>query len=193
MRFRQSAFSFISSAIVGVWLGHATTTWRRVSCVVLCVGVVCGLAWQAAEWQMQHQRLTERRESVARQLAQLEPRKPVAKVSVMPLSAHVVTRYNLAVRLLNTPWSDVFDGLERQAQADIGLTLLEPDIEQGKLRVQAEAKHIDTLIIYAQRLAADSAFGSLTLTQHETNEQDVNRPARLSFDVQVHSFGGATR
>ena len=117
--------------------------------------------------------------------ARFTARKPPAKAPSRALSSIEVARHNTAVGQLNTPWSDVFNGLERQAQADIGLTVLEPDTKRGALRVQAEAKDIDRLLTYAEQLASDPAFGKLNLQQHETNEQDPNRPARLSFEVRL--------
>lgn len=169
------------------WLGHGTGMKARVLALAALAAATGLLVWQLRDWSDKHQALlqeAERLQSLQRKAALLVP--PARRPEVA-LSPREVARHNLAAGQLNSPWSDIFDGLERTAQNDVGLTLLEPDTKRGTLRVQAEAKKIDSLLAYAQLVAADSAFSGLALLQHETNEQDANRPSRLSFDVKISS------
>jgi hypothetical protein len=104
-------------------------------------------------------------------------------------------RVNAVVNSLNMPWSELLDALERRASAEVGLTLVEPDGDKGIVKIQAEAKTIDTLLAYADDFARDASFAGVQVRQHDTNEQDANRPARLTFDVRLferpQASGGA--
>lgn len=166
------------------WLGHAAGPVSRAACAVAGLLALGLSACQGIQWHGQHSLIVQQRETLQaqRERLQAEPSQVPAKAELAPA---VVARHNLAAGQLNAPWSDIFDGLERHADADVGLTMLEPDTKKGVLNVQAEAKEIDNLIGFADELAADEAFGPLQLQQHVTNDQDSNRPVRLSFSVRL--------
>lgn len=166
------------------FLGHATTNWHRAAAIGACLAAGGLLACAADAWWREHGIRLHEREALQARRAELERRLPVRVAARPPPRTFAETaRHNVAVRQLNIPWSDILDGLERHADADVGLTAVEPDAATGMLRIQAEARHIDALFAHAQQLSSDLAFGSLVLHQHETNELDPNRPARLSFEV----------
>lgn len=68
---------------------------------------------------------------------------------------------------------------------DVSLLELEPDMATQSLRLVAEAKSIDTLMVYAQRVAADPLFTHFSLVRHETYEQGGVHLARLTFEVEL--------
>jgi len=172
------------------WLGRANTPVARACAVLACALAGSLLAEESLAWFTRHQLLDqETREVLARQAQFGRVDKPASRPAAPPLSEREVQRHNLTVAQLNVPWSDIFDGLERRSQGNVGLTLLEPDAKKGRLRIQVEARDVDTLLVYAQRLSLDPVFGALTLQEHETNDQDPNRPARLSLELRM---GGAT-
>lgn len=171
-----------------LWLGHASSRAARAAAVLGLVGCVGLAAYEGQHWQQRHAAQVAKLEALQARLARAARERP-APPPRFALSAQQVARHNAAVAQLNTPWSDVLDALERNADAQVGLTQLEPDAKRQTLRIQAEAKHVGTLIRYAERLASDAAFGRLELLQHETNEQDPNRPSRLSFELSLAAIG----
>lgn len=183
MRVRTPSIAFAQPG-ASWWLGHAAGPLSRGACVVAGLLTLALWAWQGTEWQQQHERIVEQREQLMAQRAQLQtlPAQAPARPRLGPAA---MARHNLAAGQLNAPWSDIFDGLERHAYGDVGLTMLEPDTKKGVLNVQAEAKEIGHLIGFASELAADESFGQLQLQQHVTNDQDSNRPVRLSFSVRL--------
>jgi Tfp pilus assembly protein PilN len=92
---------------------------------------------------------------------------------------------NAVIRQLNTPWQDLFDQLERSTPPDVALISIEPDARRGSIRLQAEAKTLETLLNYAAQLQQRGVLGRLTYSKHETNEQDNNKPLRLSVDIEM--------
>jgi hypothetical protein len=191
MTFRRTTF-LLGRSRADLWLGHAVgARLRAVACIALAVSFALagGLAWQ---WLQQTLQQKQTLDALARRRGQLSTAHPSATPKSPAASARDIARHNLAVSQLNVPWSDVFDALERQARPEVALTLAEPDTKKGLLHLQAEARDIDTLLVHAQRLGADPAFGDLALQQHETNDQDPNRPARLSFDLRLPAVPGAS-
>lgn len=90
---------------------------------------------------------------------------------------------NVVIQQLNIPWHDVFEQLERATPADVALLSIEPDGQRSVIKIQAEAKSLDTLLLYAAGLQQQGVFGRLTFSKHETNDQDGNKPVRLSFEL----------
>lgn len=88
-------------------------------------------------------------------------------------------------RHLNTPWPAVLDALETTTPESVALVTIEPDPQHGVVRLQAEAKTLDSLLQYAQLLTAAEPFNEVTLLKHETNERDATRPVRLSMAARL--------
>ena len=182
----------------GFWpaaLGHASTGWMRVSAVGLALAgmmalVAVGMQWLELERQQDavHVLLAEAR---ARQAA--VSGEPAPKPRAPRYSAQQLMQFNAVIRQLNTPWSEVLDALERQTPPGVALILVEPDANKRIVHVQAEAKEVDALFAYVDLLAADVAFSGAVPLQHETNEQDPTRPARLGFDLQLKPSSGFAR
>ena len=94
---------------------------------------------------------------------------------------------NAVIRQLNTPWQDLFNQLERLTPAEVALLSIEPDTRRDTLKLKAEAKTLDTLLVYAASLEQQGLFGRLTYSKHETNDQDANKPIRLSFELEMRT------
>lgn len=173
----------VQASFASSLFGHASK--RSANLAALMVLIVCVASAVFTVWQHESASTerASRRQALHQNQARLEQRvKPVAKAPVL-LSSDEVAAHNQAVQYLNIPWSLVLDTFERQTPGDVGLTLLEPDGKKASVRIQAEAKRIDALLAYSNELATDRAIEEMRLLQHETNDQDSNLPARLSFDL----------
>jgi small-conductance mechanosensitive channel len=147
-------------------------------------------------------------ESFHKQLAELEAgnaaAKPAVNTSSKKASTQAVQRalartlaadlneemrrnLNTVIRQLNTPWQDLFDQLERLTPDDIALISIEPDARRRSIKLQAEAKMLDALLVYAAGLEQQGVFGRLTYSKYETNEKDANKPTRLSFELELRT------
>lgn len=91
------------------------------------------------------------------------------------------------IRQLNTPWQDVFEQIEADTPKDIALISIEPDAKRAVLRLQAEATTLETLLSYAARVQYQGVLGLLTYSKHETNEQDPNKPIRLTVEYSLQT------
>ncbi len=99
------------------------------------------------------------------------------------LSASLRQSMRAVARQLNIPWQELFEQLERSTPSDVALVSVEPDGQRGLVRLQAEAKSLDTLLGYAASLQGQGVLGRLSYHKHETNDQDPNKPRRLTFEL----------
>jgi Tfp pilus assembly protein PilN len=173
------------------WLsGHAPARTAVLTPMALAAALACGavVAWQALQVQAELTRVRESLQAVQREKGRrpaqsAEPVKPL-------LSAQQRQGWSQMARQLNTPWAALLDALEATTPDTIALVSIEPDASQGSVRLQVEAKTLDTLLAYAKSLNSVPLFASVNLTKHETNEQDGNRPLRLSVDIRLKSRQG---
>lgn len=103
------------------------------------------------------------------------------------LSEDTRRNLNTVIRQLNTPWQDLFDQLESLTPNDVALLSIEPDARRRSIKLLAEAKTLDSLLVYAAGLEQQGVFGRLTYSKYETNEQDSNKPTRLSFELELRT------
>lgn len=106
---------------------------------------------------------------------------PPKKLEIPDAQAAAV---NTAIAQLNLPWSDIFFAIEAGTPGTIALLMIEPDTGKHFVKGMAEAKTSDGMIAYIEQLKRQELFKYVTLTKHEINGQDMNRPIRFQFEAQ---------
>lgn len=91
---------------------------------------------------------------------------------------------NGAIAQLNLPWRDLFDAVEAATPPTIALMALEPDAGKHLIKGTAEARNSEAMLAYVEALKRQSFLATVTLTRHEINAQDPNRPFRFQFEAQ---------
>ncbi|RRS02410.1 hypothetical protein EIP75_20910 [Aquabacterium soli] len=109
--------------------------------------------------------------------------RPAQKGRVPSLGVAQVQGYNRVVRQLNTPWSGILDTLEAASVPEVALLSIEPQAQEARLRLVAEARTLDSLLHYMDQLDRMPAVARVALVKHDTNERDEQRPVRLTADV----------
>jgi Tfp pilus assembly protein PilN len=170
------------------FLGQATA-WQK-ALAGAAFGLSCLFviwqAWQAwQQWQSieRSQARVQTLQAQAQETSQrTSPKSPQGTSPSAKLSNEQRQGINQVIRQLNTPWSSIFEQIEQATPAGVALIQVEPDGQQG-IKLQAESKSLDTLLAYAASLQHRGVLGSLVYSKHETNEQDTNKPIRLSFQL----------
>lgn len=181
----KRAFIGLTSTPAQVWLGRVSPASVRVLCVVACLIGAASLVGALHRWAL-----------MLEQVGALESRLAAAHIAAArgqdptrtpppKIDAQQRDQLNEVVQQMNLPWADVLNALEQRTPTDVALTLIEPDSKQSRVRLQAEARRVATLVAYADALSAQPPFGGVRLLRHETNEQDEGRPARLTFEVDL--------
>jgi len=143
------------------------------------------MALLAAQSALRHERgevevLRAQSQAQVRKQAQAQAAPAPVRAPVPEAQANAV---NAAVLQLNLPWRALHDAVQAGTPATIALLALEPDARRSTVRITAEAKSSDDMIAYVEQLQKGDWFSAVSLTRHEINEQDPNRPIRFQLDA----------
>jgi len=94
-----------------------------------------------------------------------------------------VQAVNSAIRQLNLPWRDILNALEQATPSHIALLAIEPDSTHNLIRATAEAKTADAMLGYLDRLNRSPFFVAASLTHHEINDLDAQKPFRFTIEA----------
>jgi hypothetical protein len=150
--------------------------WLFIIALVLCVTSVISLSLVGNRQQAYQDRLAEM--DSANASAQAAISRPA-----LVLSAGQVAAVNTIIQQLNFPWHRLFDTLELVTPTSIALLELMPDAKKHMIKGIAEADTMDAALNYIARLNRQSALGSVVLSKHEVNIEDVNKPVKFEFEA----------
>ena len=169
-------------------LGHASKPSAALAVLGLLGAMACGaaVAWQS--WQADNE-LAQARASLAA-LQGHKGRRSDAGAAASQTTAQQRQAWEQVARQIGTPWALLLDALEGATPEEVALVSIEPDARTGSVRLQAEARTLDTLLAYAGTLGASPLFEGVSLVKHETNEQDGNKPMRLGFELRLKARRG---
>ena len=105
--------------------------------------------------------------------------RPTRDPSTLAVSSDSISAINLAIRQLNLPWSEIFTALEDTTPENIALLSLMPDAKGQTLSIVAEAKTTDEMVDYVRLLNSNRLFDTTSISKHEINEKDSNKPVRF--------------
>ena len=154
-------------------------TWLLVLLAVLLCASAAWLGWRLLEQQRVH--------GEALEAARVKANVRVVAVVAAPMphiSDAQAAAVNDAVLQLNLPWRALQDTVAEATPANIAMLALEPDARKQSMKITAEARSADDMVGYVAKLGQQELFTEVTLTRHEINEQDPNRPIR--FQVEAH-------
>jgi hypothetical protein len=87
------------------------------------------------------------------------------------------------VRQLTVPWGALVSTLEKAAMRDVALLQLQPDADQRRLRLTAEARDREAMFAYVQRLEDSPALAEVVLVSHQVQNDDPQRPIQFSLQA----------
>ena len=82
---------------------------------------------------------------------------------------------------LQRPWQQLFAMLEAQPQDDVALLGLTPDARKGQVRIAAEARNLEAMLQYHQRLEASAELSDVSLLNHEVMMGQPEHPVRFTL------------
>ena len=87
------------------------------------------------------------------------------------------------VRELTVPWGTLIATLEAASARDVALLQLQPDADQRRLRLTAEARDRESMFAYVKRLEAAPALVEVHLVSHQVQTDDPQRPIQFSLQA----------
>ncbi len=87
------------------------------------------------------------------------------------------------VRQLTLPWASLIETLESTSATDVAVLQIQPETQQGTVRISAEARNSDAMWQYLMSLSATSTLNNVHLLSHQVQLDDPTKP--LQFSVQA--------
>ena len=134
----------------------------------------------------------ERYRSVKLEIAQIE-----AAESMLPPERKPVVRKNVdaelksaeaVLRQLALPWAAMVRAVEGAARPEIALLQVQPDAQQGQLRLTAEAPNEKAMLEYMARLAAAPVLSDVYIASHQVMLEDPRRPLQFTVLARVRGL-----
>lgn len=95
--------------------------------------------------------------------------------------AREVIKANEVLRRITLPWDELFAAVESAAPGEVALLTMEPDAEKRVLKISGEAKHVAAMLDYVRLLEGRTMFHTVTLSNHQVQVTDPQRPVRFSL------------
>lgn len=109
-------------------------------------------------------------------------RRPVRALSRERLDAETKAAESV-VRQLTVPWAALVATLEQASTREVALLQLQPEAEQRRLRLTAEARDREAMFAYLARLEKAPALAEVHLVSHQVQNEDPQRPIQFSLQA----------
>ena len=123
----------------------------------------------------------------AEALARLQPgqggevrQAPLSKADSLAQQASLAEMRRVSAAL-NLPWEGLFATLEALPLKDVALLGLTPDARKRLLRISAEARNLEAMLEFHQRLEDSDGLSDVSLLDHEVLVQVAERPIRFNL------------
>lgn len=88
------------------------------------------------------------------------------------------------VSTLTTPWAALLLGIEASDLPDIALLSFEPNSKKQQVGLTGEAKNLESLLVYIQKLEAQPMLDKVYLQKHHVEETDASKPVGFTVLAQ---------
>ncbi|MES2016632.1 MAG: hypothetical protein V4484_09055 [Pseudomonadota bacterium] len=152
--------------------------------MLAAVALLACLACAVLGWRLLAQQRQNAAQLAAAQTRAKTPLTVAVAAPVAPISEQQQAAVNSAIMQLNLPWRALHDAIGAATPPGIALLALEPDARRRSIKVTAETRNSDAMIAYIEALKEQELFTAVSLTRHEINELDPNRPIRFQLDAE---------
>lgn len=123
----------------------------------------------------------ERYKEMAASVAGPQPERKQALPGFVKSEQEAIASARQVVDHLAVPWGRLFGALEQIEEKDVALLTIAPDVQKRQIRVYAEAKNLAAMLSYHKRLEESPVFAVVSLTEHEVQIQDPQKPVRFNI------------
>ena len=159
---------------------HARRTGLGV--VLLLAGVVAAGGLLARHYvQLRESARLEERIAETRHAARREM--PALRITDGRALAQEVRAANGVIAHINVPWDALFHELEAANDKDVALLAIQPDPATGRIRIEGEARKLESVLGYIGRLEGRDGLENVLLLGHEVKD-GPSRPVAFSLTAQ---------
>jgi hypothetical protein len=151
---------------------------------LLLAGTVAAGALLVRHYEVsQESALLEERTADARRMA----RRAMPHLEARPAGgralADEIRDANTVIERMNVPWDSLFRELEGAADESVALLAIQPDPASRQVRIAGEARKLDAVLNYVERLEARDSLSNVFLLGHETRDAPP-RPVAFTLTAQ---------
>ncbi|NUT79030.1 PilN domain-containing protein [Pseudomonas sp. C1C7] len=110
-----------------------------------------------------------------------------SKVSLSPAEtreqAQNLAEMRKVSQQLRRPWERLFSTLEAMPRENVALLSLTPDARKGQVRISAEARDLEAMLDFHQRLEATDELSDVSLLSHEIVTNVPEQPVRFNLSA----------
>lgn len=132
----------------------------------------------AREAALLDERISDASRMARRAMPRLEPR----RVGGRALNEEIRDA-NAVIERLNVPWDVLFRDLEAVSGDGVALLAIQPDPASRKVRIAGEARKLEAVLAYVERLEARAGLANVYLLTHETRDTPP-RPVAFTLTAQ---------
>lgn len=132
----------------------------------------------AREAALLDERISDASRMARRAMPQLEPRRVGGRAL-----ADEIRDANAVIERLNVPWDTLFRELETASGEGVALLAIQPDPASRKIRIAGEARKLEAVLDYVERLEARKGLTGVFLLGHEIRDAPP-RPVAFTINAQ---------
>lgn len=87
------------------------------------------------------------------------------------------------VRQLTLPWAQMIETIENASIGEVAVLQVQPEAEQRRLRLTAEAKTREAMLRYIRRLEESKVLSEVHLVSHQVQLDDPSRPVQFALQA----------
>jgi hypothetical protein len=138
-------------------------------------------------WQLYNTKLLAQNE-VSKKINLISHQINHEKVPVILVNAEISIDKKLQIKntvgALVVPWNEVLLAIEQSDMQDIALLNLEPSSKKQQVIISGEAKNLETILTYIQKLEAQPMLEKVYLQKHNIDEANAFKPVRFTLSAQ---------
>jgi hypothetical protein len=132
----------------------------------------------AREAALLDERISDASRMARRAMPRLEPRRAGGRAL-----SEEIRDANAVIERLSVPWDALFRELEAVSGEGVALLAIQPDPASRKVRIAGEARKLEAVLAYVERLEARKGLANVHLLAHEIRDTP-QRPVAFTLTAQ---------
>jgi len=149
--------------------------------------LLAGMVMMMMTWQIYHSRLLAQNE-ISRKINQINHQAIHEKSPVVLINTEIPVdkkkQIQSTVAALIVPWNELLSAIEKSDMNDIALLSLEPSSKKQQVIISGEAKNLETVLNYIQKLEAQPMLEKVYLQKHNVDESNAFKPVRFTLSAE---------
>ena len=105
--------------------------------------------------------------------------RPAARTRTREFSQEIgkeLQHANVVLAQINLPWEALFDSIEHIVTEDVALLSLQPNVTNGVLRINGEARNMAVLLDFIEAMERETIFEKAHLVNYKIKQDNPYRP-----------------